>query len=421
MIASETSSRGRSNPSRLLGFLLLWGQLVALLVVVRLYRVDSSLLEWLLMVCLAGGAIHYWLPARYRHLFAVVYGLFGYVLLLGLPVTVLVGLAGLLFFGLVRSPMPWWSRIGAIALVGIAFTVGRTTGAPGIPDVFWPVLGSVFMFRLIVYLYDARHASSSPRLLDFLGYFFLLPNACFLLFPVVDHATFLGCRDRRPLDEVVQTGIRWIGRGVVQLVLYRFVDAYRPDPAVAGTVGAVAGYMVLTYLLYLRISGQFHIAIGLLHLFGYDLPETNRRYLLASSVADFWRRINIYWKDFILKVFYLPVFFRLRSTGETKAAAIATAFAFLATWLLHAWQSYWLLGSRSFTLTDTLFWGIFGGIMVYSAVRETRRDGRPSPLTGVRRVFGIVRTFILIVVLWSLWQTSSLETWWSLVTLRGGS
>ena len=59
--------------------------------------------------------------------------------------------------------------------------------------------------------------------------------------------------------------------------------------------------IVFTYLLYLRVSGQFHIIVGMLHLFGYDLPETNHRYLLARSVNDFWRRVNIYWKDFMVK------------------------------------------------------------------------------------------------------------------------
>ena len=44
-----------------------------------------------------------------------------------------------------------------------------------------------------------------------------------------------------------------------------------------------------------RVSGQFHVACGMLHLFGHALPETHRRYLLAESFTDYWRRINIYW------------------------------------------------------------------------------------------------------------------------------
>jgi len=67
--------------------------------------------------------------------------------------------------------------------------------------------------------------------------------------------------------------------------------------------------MVSTFLLYLRISGQFHLVIGMLYLFGFRLPETHHRYLLASSFTDFWRRINIYWKDFMMKLVYYPSFF----------------------------------------------------------------------------------------------------------------
>ena len=40
---------------------------------------------------------------------------------------------------------------------------------------------------------------------------------------------------------------------------------------------------------------------------------------LASSFTDFWRRINIYWKDFMLKVFYYPAVFRLKKLGATNA------------------------------------------------------------------------------------------------------
>ena len=237
----------------------------------------------------------------------------------------------------------------------------------------------------------------------------------------MDHATFLVCRGRRPLDEVAQAGIRCIARGTIQLLLYRFIDAWRPDPVMADTVGSVVAYMVMTYLLYLRLSGQFHIAIGLLHLFGFDLPETHRRYLLASSVADFWRRINIYWKDFIVKIFYLPVFFRLRRSGELRAAAIATIVAFVATWILHSWQWYWLLGTPLLTWPDTIFWAVLGVLMVFSTVQEVKRGGRPPVRSRMGHAFAVARTFSLIVVLWSLWQASSLEAWWQLVSLRGGS
>ena len=419
--ASSADASADREDARLVRFLGLVVQLVAILAVFRLYELEAPIFQRLAILCTVGFAIHYWLPAAWRYPFFALFGVFGYAVLLGPLVAGLLLASGLLFFGLVRLPVGWWVRIAGIVLVGAVFSIGRTTGVPGIPGAFWPVLGSIFMFRLIVYLYDVRHAKTPPRLLDFVAYFLLLPNAYFLLFPVVDHATFLVCRDRRSLADTAQTGIRWIARGALQLVLYRIVDAYRPDVAGATTIGTVLAWMVMTYLLYLRVSGQFHIAVGMLHLFGFDLPETHRRYLLASSVADFWRRINIYWKDFILKVVYLPVFFRLRRSGELRAAAIATIVAFLATWILHSWQWYWLLGSPLLTWPDTLFWTILGVLMVRATVEETRRRGRPPQRTRVGQVLAVARTFALIVLLWSLWHSSSLPAWFDLVMLRGGS
>ena len=214
--------------------------------------------------------------------------------------------------------------------------------------------------------------------------------------------------------------MRWIARGALQLVLYRLVDAYRPDAAAATGAGSVALYAVATYLLYLRVSGQFHVAVGMLRLYGLDLPETHRRYLLASSVADFWRRINIYWKDFILKLFYLPVFFRLRRAGEARAAAVATVVSFLATWALHSYKWYWLVGEPLLSWPDTLFWAILGAVMVHATVRETTARGRRPKPSVLRQAAGIAATFGFIVLLWSLWNAASLEAWLHLVSLRGG-
>ena len=71
----------------------------------------------------------------------------------------------------------------------------------------------------------------------------------------------------------------------------------------------VGQYVLSSFLLYLRVSGLFHLMVGMLRLFGFNLPETHHRYFLAASFTDFWRRINIYWKDFMMKVFYYPMFF----------------------------------------------------------------------------------------------------------------
>src|SRR5262249_59383671 len=146
--------------------------------------------------------------------------------------------------------------------------------------------------------------------------------------------------------------------------------------------------LVCNHLLYLRVPGQLHMACGMLHLFGYQLPETHHRYLLASSFTDYWRRINIYWKDFMVRLFFNPVVFRLKRWPQPAALAAATAVVFLATWLLHGYQLYWLRGGWGFTVPDALFWGTLGGLVAINVQLDARRQpamraqaagGRASP------------------------------------------
>ena len=93
----------------------------------------------------------------------------------------------------------------------------------------------------------------------------------------------------------------------MHLILYRLVyNRLVIDAADVTTVPQLVQYLLWPFLLYLRVSGQFHIIVGMLHLFGFNLPETHHLYYLSSSFSDFWRRINIYWKDFMMKLVFYP-------------------------------------------------------------------------------------------------------------------
>ena len=260
----------------------------------------------------------------------------------------LVGI-GLAVIGIAHLPIPMLARLSILGAAGIGMALLRV-GVGEVPwsSALWPILGSMFVFRLIIYLYDRSYETAPPRLSQTLGYFFMLPNVCFPLFPVVDFKKF--CRNYYDEErhKIYQVGIEWIWRGLLHLILYRVVYYHLTiDPVAVAHLGDLVVYMVSTFLLYVRISGYFHLVVGMLHLFGFNLPETHHRYFLASSFTDFWRRINIYWKDFMMKVFYYPAFFRLRKLGETRALVLATAFTFLVTWFLHLVQWFWIRGSAA--------------------------------------------------------------------------
>jgi hypothetical protein len=247
----------------------------------------------------------------------------------------------------------------------------------------------------------------------------MAPNLCFPLFPVVDYQTFRRQYFDAPSLEIYQNGMRWISRGVIQLVLYRLVYHRFPnDPGTVRDLGDVIQFILATYFLYLRVSGTFHIAIGLLGLFGWRLPETHHLYYLASSFNDYWRRINIYWKDFMMKLVYYPSFFRLRRVGNTVALVGATAAVFLATWVLHSYQWFWLRGGWPISLLDVLFWGILGVLVIWNALRESKRGRKRA--VGQRTTWSwsqawrTLGTFTALCLLWSLWSAESLGGWFVL-------
>jgi hypothetical protein len=300
-----------------------------------------------------------------------------------------------------------------------------------VPGAIWPILGSMFMFRLVVYMYDLRHAKGPTDWRRTLSYFFLLPNVVFPLFPVVDWTTFRRTYYDQEAHRIHQRGVQWMARGITHLLLYRLVDGFLAlAPAEVSGAGDFVRFVVANYLLYLRVSGQFHIIVGMLHLYGFRLPETHHWFFLASSFTDFWRRINIYWKDFMLKVVYYPAFFRLRKHGTTPGIIGATLLVFFATWVLHAWQWFWLLGAVLLSWPDVLFWTILALLLVANTLFEIRRgptSTKGPPPTGarahVRKALQTAAFFAVMCLLWSLWSSESVTEWLGLwhAALGGGA
>jgi len=179
--------------------------------------------------------------------------------------------------------------------------------------------------------------------------------------------------------------------------------------------------VIANYGLYLRISGLFHLIVGLLLLFGFNLPETHARYFFANSFVDYWRRINIYWKDFMQKMVFTPSYMRVKGLGLSHGSSVVVAIfsVFFATWLLHAYQWFWLRGSVDLSrVEDMLFWGILAAFLVVQTMREAKPQSKAeranAPSFLVSQAQFIVRTlctFLTICLLWSLWTSETVQGW----------
>ena len=402
-------------------------QLALLVFVTSWFQLENPAFAQIVVPLAAiGFAIHHVLPARHRLSYFVALCFIGFVTVLGWQnAGWIVGLT-VAFAALCHLPVSWAARVVALLAGGVLLGVlrARPDWTP-FSSAVWPILGSILMFRLIVYAYDVRNSRERVPATWSLAYFFMLPNVVFPLFPVVDFATFRRTYYDREASGIYQRGIDWMVRGLIHLLLYRAIyQHFTIAPSDVGTGVQLVQYMSSTFLLYLRVSGTFHFIVGMLHLFGFRLPETHRFFYLASSFTDFWRRINIYWKDFMMKVVFYPVYFPLRKRGETTALVVGTLSVFLVTWLTHSYQWFWILGRWLLSWTDGLFWAILGLLLVGNSLWEVKH-GRKRALPGTRpRVrdaatvaVRAVIVFATICTLWSLWGSPTLGDWFDLVSV----
>ena len=322
-----TVSRKRADGS-LRPFLRNFIYLALLLAVFKVYRIEERAFQgrafqMLVTLALAALPVHYMAPFRLKK-----------------PLFVAISIVGLFcVFGASRGDRarpgdgldrhllpahPMDRQVGIDGGSGAGPGPART-GLPHavIPDNVLPIVASMFMFRMLIYLYELKHVKTRETLVDTLGYFFLLPNYCFMHFPVVDYRTMQRGYFAEDVHALQRRGLQMMLRGTVHLLFYRLVYHEMLIPARrVHDLASLSGYLVCNYLLYLQVSGQFHIACGMLQLFGFQLPETHHHYLLATGFTDYWRRINIYWKDFMVRVFFNPVVFRLKRWPQPSALAI---------------------------------------------------------------------------------------------------
>jgi len=419
-----------SLPVRLGRFAAVLLQLGAIGAVAHLFEIEESLGFVKLVPVIAGGfAIHAWLPRHLRMGFFVLLTAGAALYLLGPLAGALLVAAGLALIGLCHLPIPFLARVALVlaAAAGLAALRAEWLETPWSSTVL-PVLGAMFMFRLIVYLYDLRHEKQPVPLFTRLAYFFMLPNLCFPLFPVVDFKMFQRTYFNEDDYAIYQKGLRWILLGMVHLLLYRAVYLYLiPAPSRVEDLYSVLQLVTSAYLQYVRISGMFHVIVGVLGLFGFNLPATNRWYFLAGSLTDMWRRINVYWRDFSQKIIYFPIFMRLRKSGQTRAMVVATIAVFVGSWLLHSYQWFWIRGEFPITSVDMLFWGVITCVVVLNSLVEARRDPdatarEPHPLRAAfARAARTIGVFGLMCLLWSLWCSDSPRDWIDTLAQASGS
>src|SRR5690606_37751688 len=99
-----------------------------------------------------GAPLHARVPARWQGVFLAALTALALIIVLGAVSALAVLGIGSLLIGICYLPIGWWLRVGLVVAVAAGLVLLRRDSS----DLFWPVVGSMFMFRLIVFLYDTR-------------------------------------------------------------------------------------------------------------------------------------------------------------------------------------------------------------------------------------------------------------------------
>src|SRR5205807_1055800 len=147
---------------------------------------------------------------RWRLPFFVALSLLCLYVVAGGTVAMCVLAGGLAILGVCHLPIPLGLRVLLIVALGgviAALRIGAITDRINVAA--WAILGSMFMFRIIVYLYDLAHQNGKFSLFRGMAYFFMLPNVNFFFFPLVDYKTFCSTYFNTAPVRIYQTGVRW--------------------------------------------------------------------------------------------------------------------------------------------------------------------------------------------------------------------
>ncbi len=164
--------------------------------------------------------------------------------------------------------------------------------------------------------------------------------------------------------------------------------------------------------------GILSFSVGILRLFGYNLPDIFNYMFLASSFSDLFRRINIYWKSFLMKICYYPSYFKLRKIFPNNALVLSALITFFFTWFFHIYQWIWITGSNPIRLTSILYWGIFGTLATMSMLLENKKAKISKTFKGcLIHAAKVVAVFLSIALLYSMWTNTTLEEWWAIIRI----
>lgn len=326
----------------------------------------------------------------------------------------LLSLLALLAYGaglLLRKRKSGWVLAMALSLLILLFSVRNYSLVQSWLGSWWTdILGKHFLsvekiglsyilFRLVHWLVESYKGTLRSRdFLTFLNYLFFFPT--FMAGPIDTFNNFhywLTTTRVRFNRRMLMAGVGRIFIGAVKaLLIVPLIKPYAIDYEVflpnLGPWGAVCSAALLYSLyIYIDFSGYCDMAIGMAYMMGVRTPENFDNPYFSTNISEFWKRWHITFSTFLRIYVFKPVISLLNRLPIARYRMVVSVTAYLVTFLV--------CGLWHGSTVNFVIWGLWHGVGL--SVYKLFTYGKPvKGMTKLRKVSGIVGTFLFVTVGW---------------------
>lgn len=202
---------------------------------------------------------------------------------------------------------------------------------------FWYCLifSALFPLRFIFYFYHVQgNGFKRESLIEYFLYIF-----CPVYFIILPHVVILPnyryfrdsfAEKKEDFMRSVQQGVKAFAFGLWQLAICILIDRAYHAVSASITVFTPIEVIIEGICLVLMISGYGYLLLGLVRGLGYNIKAPFNNPLKSRNIIDFFDRFIIYFKEYIMVLFFMPLVMMFRFLNQYVRVFVAAAIAVLA-------------------------------------------------------------------------------------------
>lgn len=276
-----------------------------------------------------------------------------------------------------------------------------------VAQILLPAGISFYTFHAISYLIDVYNRKVEPArsLVDFGMYMANFPQL--IAGPIVRYSEIVDVvRGRKVKLDQIYSGLFIFVIGLSKKIVLadsvgNVADSIFALPQGELTTGfAWLGAFAYSLQIYFDFSGYSDMAIGLGRMMGFEFPQNFNQPYRSKNITEFWRRWHMTLSRWFRDYLYIPL------GGNRAGQARTFVNLFIVFFLCGLWHG------ASYTF---IIWGIYHGVLLIIERELLSRHGFATSGWG-----GQALTFLLVMIGWVFFRTSSLPVAINYLTVMAG-